>query len=144
MMKRTVFAVAALVAGVTAVAAQDVIAQRIELMKRSGAQARIGTQMIKGETPFELAKAQAIFDAYIDKAQKMRTLFPENSKTGGNTRALPAIWEKPAEWNAAIAKFEAESRAAKAATKDLDTFKTAFENVGKNCGGCHQPFRRPQ
>jgi cytochrome c556 len=143
MMRRTVFAIAALAVGITVVAAQDVIAQRKDLMKRSGAQARIGVQMIKGEAPYDQAKAQGIFSVYLDKAAKMRTLFPESSKTG-DTRALPAIWEKAADWNAAIDKFEADAKAAQAASKDLASFKAAFESVGKNCGGCHQPFRKPQ
>jgi cytochrome c556 len=143
MMKRAVFALAALAVGMTAVAAQDVIAERKELMKKSGAQGKIGQQMIKGEAPFDLAKAQGIFTVYLEKASKMRTLFPESSKSG-ETRALPAIWEKSAEWIAAIEKFEADAKAAQAAAKDAASFKTAFETVGKNCGGCHRVFRKPQ
>ncbi len=143
MIRRTVLAVAALALGVTAVVAQDVIAERKTLMKRSGEQARIGVAMVKGEQPYDQAKVNAIYAAYLDKAAKMRTLFPESSKTGDH-RALPAIWDKPADWNAAIDKFEADTKAAQASAKDLDSFKAGFEAVGKDCGGCHQPFRKPQ
>src|ERR1700694_4139420 len=111
MISRTVLAVAALALGVTAVVAQDVVAERKALMKRSGEQARIGVAMVKGEQPYDQAKAQAIFAAFLDKADKMRTLFPESSKTGDH-RSLPAIWDKPAEWKAAIDKFEADTKAA--------------------------------
>jgi len=143
MMSRTVLAIAALAIGITAVVAQDVIAERKALMKRSGDQGKIGVQMIKGEAPFDLAKAQGIFNVYSDKAAKLISLFPESSKSG-DTRALPAIWEKPAEWKASIDKFAADIKAAQAATKDAESFKTAFETVGKNCGGCHRIFRKPQ
>ncbi len=143
MIRRTVLAVAALALGVTAVVAQDVIAERKALMKRSGEQARIGVAIVKGEQPYDQAKVNAIYAAYLDKAAKMRTLFPESSKTGDH-RALPAIWDKPADWNAAIDKFEADTKAAQASAKDLDSFKAGFEAVGKDCGGCHQPFRKPQ
>jgi cytochrome c556 len=143
MISRIVLAIAALAIGVTTAAAQDVVAQRKDLMKASGAQARIGAAMVKGEQPFELAKAQAIFTVYADKAVKMKTLFPESSKAGDH-RSLPAIWEKPAEWNTAIDRFANGVKAAQASTKDLDSFKAAFEAVGKDCGACHQPFRKPQ
>jgi cytochrome c556 len=142
-MIRTVLAVAALAIGITAVAAQDVIADRKALMKRSGEQSRVGAKMARGEEPFDLAKAQGIFDTYIDKANKLPNLFPAGS-TAGDTRALPAIWEKGAEWKAAIEKFGNDAKAAKAATKDLDTFKTSFAMVGRDCGSCHETFRKPQ
>jgi cytochrome c556 len=143
MISRTVFAMTALAIGITAVAAQDVIAERKALMKRSGDQGKIGVQMIKGEAPFDLAKAQGIFIVYADKAAKLVSLFPESSKSG-DTRALPTIWEKSAEWKESIDKFAADVKAAQAAAKDADSFKTAFETVGKNCGGCHRTFRKPQ
>jgi len=28
--------------------------------------------------------------------------------------------------------------------KDLDSFKAEMAEVGKNCGGCHQPYRKRQ
>jgi cytochrome c556 len=143
MINRGVLALGALTIGATAVIAQDVIAERKGLMKQSGDQARIGAAMVKGEQPYDEAKAQAIFAAYANKANKLKSLFPESSKAG-DTRAAAAIWDKPAEWNAAIDKFAADTTAAQASTKDLESFKAAFANVGKNCGGCHQAFRKPQ
>src|SRR4051794_37334318 len=104
-MKRLVFAVAALAVGIVAVAAQDVIAQRRALMKTNGDQAKIGTAMSKGEAPYDQAKAQAIFIAYADAAAKMPSLFPENSKTGGETAAHPKIWESKADFDAKMKKF---------------------------------------
>ena len=142
-MIRVVLAAVVVAFGVTAVAAQDVIAERKNLMKRSGEQARAGAQMVRGEAPYDQTKAQAIFDTYIDKAQKLPALFPATSRSG-DTRALPAVWEKGADWTAAINKFGADARKAKADTKDLDSFKTSFAAVGRNCGACHEAFRRPQ
>ena len=89
-MLRTVLAVAAIAIGVTAVAAQsDPIAARKALMKDMGAQTKTGGGMAKGEVPYDQAKAQAIFATYVDVAAKMPSLFPETSKTGGDTAALP-------------------------------------------------------
>ncbi len=130
--------------GATAVAAQgDVIAERQALMKRSGEQGRIGTQMVRGEAPYDQAKADAVLANFADKAAKLPTLFPEDSRTGA-TRALPGIWDKAVEFNAAIAKFAADVKAAQGATKDLESFKAAYTAVNRDCGTCHETFRRPQ
>ena len=141
-MIRTVLAVAAVALGATIVVAQqDPIAARKAVMKANGEQARIGTQMVRGEAPFDLAKAKAIFVTYQDAATKMPSLFPDNSKTGGETAALPKIWESKADFDAKFAKFGQEAKAAEAATRDLDTFKAQFPEVQKNCGGCHELYR---
>jgi cytochrome c556 len=141
MMIRTVLAVAALALGVSVAAAQDPIAARRALMKNNGDQAKAGVAMIKGEAPFDLAKAQAILAAFQDTATKAPALFPDNSKTGGDTAADPKIWDNKADFNAKMAKFGDDSKAAAASVKDLDTFKAAFPTVGKNCGGCHELYR---
>lgn len=142
MLIRTACVVVALAVSATAVIAQsDPISQRKELMKSVGGQARVGAQMVKGEAPFDLAKAQAIFATYASVAAKMPALFPDNSKTGGETTAAPKIWEDMNGFKAGFAKFESEAKAAQASVKDLDSFKTAFGNVAKNCGGCHEVYR---
>jgi len=141
-MFRTVLAVAAIAIGVTAVAAQsDPIAARKALMKEQGAQTKTGAGMAKGEAPFDLAKAQAILTNYVDTAGKMPELFPENSKTGGETTAAPKIWEDMAGFKAGFAKLSTEAKAAQSSVKDLDSFKAAFGGLTKNCGGCHETYR---
>lgn len=144
-MNRTVLvAAAAVVLGVAAVSAQtDPIAQRRALMKANGDQAKIGVAMAKGEAPFDLAKAKVMFATFADAAGKMPNLFPEDSKTGGDTAALPKIWEDMADVKARFAKFGEDAKAAEESVTDLASFKTAFSNMGKNdCGGCHELYRR--
>jgi cytochrome c556 len=144
MIVRTVLGVAALAIGVTAVVAQsDPIAARKAIMKENGAQSRIATEMIEGKRPFDLAAAKKVLATFADSATKVKPLFPENSKSG-DTAALPAIWEKKADFDAKLAKFGDEAKAAEAKVKDLDTFKTEVNEVRKNCGGCHQPYRKRQ
>jgi cytochrome c556 len=130
--------------GVTAAAAQscqDPINARQTLMKKSGEMAKVGSAMIKGETPFDLEKTKEIFAAFADDAAQMPKLFPDCSKTGDKTTAGPAIWEKPDDFKAAITKFTADVKAAQDNTKNLDTLKASFDTIGKDCGGCHQTFR---
>lgn len=141
-MFRTVIAVAAIAIGVTAVSAQsDPIAARKAIMKGNGDNAKIAGGIAKGEVPFDLTKAKAVFAGFADAADKMPALFPENSKTGGETTASPKIWEDMNDFKARFAKFGSEAKAAEASVKDIDTFKTAFQNVAKNCGGCHETYR---
>jgi cytochrome c556 len=112
-------------------------------MKRSGDQARIGSQMVRGEAAFDPAKAQAVFATFEDKAAKLPALFPANTRTG-DTRAAAAIWDKPTEWKSAIDKFGTDARAAKASTKDIESFKVGLSTVGRHCGTCHEAFRTPR
>jgi cytochrome c556 len=145
-MIRTVFAaaaVAAIVIGVcAAVAQEDPIKARKALMKTNGDQAKIVVAMVKGEAPFDPAKALAAFAAFEDAARKMPALFPDNTKTGGETAADPKIWENMDDFKAKFAKFGDDAKAAQASVKDLDGLKAAFGSIGKNdCGGCHEKYR---
>jgi cytochrome c556 len=143
-MTRIVLAAAAVALAVTAVAAQsDPIAARKALMKSNGDQAKVGAAMFKGEAPFDLVKAHAIFATFADSAAKAPALFPDSSKTGGETAALPAIWENKADFDARLMKFGADSKAAQGAVKDFDTFKATWGGLLKdNCGGCHEKYRQ--
>ena len=143
MIIRIVLAVAAVALAVTTVAAQqDPIAARKAIMKANGQQAGLGAKMVKGEEPFDLTKAKNIFHTYQDVA-KAHALFPDSSKTG-DTAALPAVWENKADFEARLTKLENEAKAAEGKVKDLDTFKAEFAEVQKNCGGCHQTYRKRQ
>ena len=142
-MIRTMFAVAAIVIGVSvAVADQDPIAARRALMKSNGDEAKAGVALIKGEAAFDLAKAHKIFETFESAAQNMPALFPDTSKTGGETAARPEIWANMDDFKARFDKFGADAKAANAEVKDLDSFKAAFGAIGKNdCGGCHEKYR---
>jgi cytochrome c556 len=142
-MIRTVLGVAVLAFGATALVAQtDPIAARKALMKTNGDQNRVATEMLEGKRPFNLDEAKKVFVVFAEAGEKAPALFPDNSKTGGDTAALPPIWENKADFNAKLAKFASESKAAGDATKDLDSFKVQITEVRKNCGGCHQTYRK--
>ena len=141
-MIRTASVIIAMAFGIAAVAAQsDPIAARQALMKTNGKQAKLGSDMIRGNVPFNLDNAKAIFSSFIDAANKMPNLFPENSKTGGDTSASPEIWQHLDDVRARFAKFGADSKAAQDATKDLDSFRVGFRKVAQNCDGCHEHYR---
>jgi len=140
-MKRALLTMAVLALGATGVAAQDPIAARQELMKGIGKQTKMAAAMAKGAEPFDLEKAKAAFAAYQDAAEKAPALFPDDSKTGGDTEADPKIWENKADFEAKFVKLGADAKAAAASVSDLDSFRVAFGGVVKNCGGCHEDYR---
>ena len=140
-MLRPAFVALGLAIGATAVFAQaNPIAERREAMKAIGAATREGAAIAKGEVAFDAAKAQAVFKTYADAAKKVPGLFPDNSKTGGETTAATKIWEDQAGFKAAFVKFEADA-AKGAAVTDLAGFRAAFGDATKNCGGCHEAYR---
>ncbi|MGC1669312.1 MAG: cytochrome c [Pseudolabrys sp.] len=128
--------------GATVVLAQqDPIAARKALMKANGQGAGALAKMLKGEAPFDPAVAKKAFASFEDAAAKMPTLFPDNSKIGGETAASPKIWENMADVKARFVKLGNDAKAADASVKDLDSLKAAFSQLGKNCNDCHELYR---
>lgn len=141
-MIRTLLLGAALVVGATSVIAQeDVIAERKKLMKAQGAAAREPGLMLKGDAKFDLAKVQSSLKTFQETSKRLPELWPENSKTGGETEALPLIWEEKDKYLALFTKLSNDSGAALAAIKDEASFKAEFPKVLANCSGCHKPYR---
>ena len=144
-MVRTVLAVAVLALGVTALVAQtDPIKEQQALMKENGKQSKLGNDMVQAKRPFNLDEAKKVLATFQEAGEKAPALFPDTSRTGGDTAALPAIWENKADFDARFAKLASDSKAAIDATKDPDTFKAQFTAVTKNCGGCHQNYRKKE
>ena len=117
-------------------------------MKENGDQAKIGAAMVKGDKPFDLAAVLKIFATFEDAAAKMPALFPDSSKSEANSpeaddfSPTPKVWEDMADFKARFVKFGEDAKAAAASVKDLDSFKAAFGNIGKNdCGACHEQYR---
>ena len=137
-------AIAAVVAAsaATAVMAQsDPIAARKGLMKGISSANTSITQMLDGKQPFDAAKAKAALMQMSDHASKAGPLFPDTSKTGGDTKALPVIWENKADFDAKLAKLGADAKAAADKVTDIESLKTGVGEVRKNCGGCHNVYR---
>jgi uncharacterized caspase-like protein/cytochrome c556 len=119
----------------------DPIATRKALMRSMGAATKTGGQMVRGDAPYDQTKAQEILATYIDAADKMPTLFPDNSKSGGETTASARIWQDPNGFKAGFAKLKTEATAANVSVKGIDSFKAWFGGLTKNCGNCHETYR---
>ena len=122
-------------------AAADAIAQRRALMHDDGIAAKKLFDMSKGTVPFDLTSAQASLKTLANGAEKSPSLFPDDSKTGGGTAALPAIWKNKADFNARFTKFQKDVADAIETTKDEASFKAVAPKVFENCSGCHERYK---
>lgn len=145
-MRRLVVTVAILASSAGLVAAQNtaVIKERQDHFKAMGDAVKPVGAMFKGEADFDLAKVQAALKTIQEKAPILPTLFPDDAKTGGDTEALPVIWDEKADFESRFKKLAADAKAAEAAIVDEETFPDGWKGVVANCGGCHKKFRKPK
>lgn len=138
-MKKFVIA-AALVAFGATVAYADAIADRQALMKGIAGSTKEIFAVVKGEKPFDAAEVKKHLQVYVDDAAKFTALFPDDSKTGGDTTASPKIWEDMEGFKAEMAKFSADATAAMSAT-DVASLGAAMKTVTGHCQTCHEAYR---
>jgi cytochrome c556 len=140
---RKILFILALGALSTAAAAQntDVIAARQEIYKGFGAATKPIGPMLKGDAAFDLATVQKALNTYVAGAQKLPALFPDDSKKGHDTEALPVIWTNKDDLNARFSKFGADAQAALGSITDKASFETGMPKVLASCGGCHKAYR---
>jgi cytochrome c556 len=145
-MIRALFAIAALVLGLSvAFAQEDPIKARKALMKANGDSAKTLADMSKGDKPYDQAAVNKAFATFQDAAAKMPNLYPDNTKGGDPSdqfNASPKVWENMADFKARFVKFGEDAKSTGATVKDLDGLKSALGPFGKNnCGSCHETYR---
>ena len=92
----------------------------------------------------KIEEAKPLMKKMSDNYKKLLNYFPENSKEGFKTEALPSIWENKDEFNALMQKASSDMIQL---TKAIDT----AEDLGviqkklmwSNCSACHKKFRAP-
>jgi cytochrome c556 len=146
--KRAVpFLAAAIVAACTSavIAQSDPIAMRKALMKQNNDHAITLVKMMRGELAFDSSQVDAAFAQWADTAEKVPGLFPDNSMSGGRTRAASKIWMNKKDFDAKAAAF------GKAVADNRDKAKTSLEGlraaipvVGRACDICHEDYRLPK
>ena len=137
MIVRTMLAALAVALSVGAVLAQqDPVTTREDLVKANNKHAIAVVRMMRGQAPFDAAEVDAAFAQWADTAQKLPSLFPDNSKTGGDNRASPKIWLNKKDFDAK-AVVENHDKA----KSSLDGLRAAITVVGKACDNCHEDYR---
>jgi cytochrome c556 len=138
----TTLAAVALAAG-AATADDGMITYRQSVMKANGAHLTAVVTIIKGEVPFT-DDLKVHTRAIAELATIAGHVFPEGSGKG-DTKALPAIWEKPEDFKKAYTAFQTAAAAlAKTAETDPKAVPAAVGELGKACKGCHDDFRKKE
>jgi cytochrome c556 len=116
----------AMLATSAAVADDNPIIQRKAILKGIGDATKPIAAMLKGEAPYDNATVQKSLATIADGAKKLPDLFPDNSKTGDDTAALPKIWDDKVKFNAIY---------------DQASLKANIGSVLGNCKSCHDDYR---
>lgn len=117
------------------------IKARQKILKSFGDATKEPGKMLKGEQPFDLAKVKAALKTYQEGTAKLPDLYPADSKTGGDTEALPVIWEKKEDFVGRYKKLGEDAAKADAAITDEFSFIEEFPKVVSNCAACHKIYR---
>ena len=91
------------------------------------------------------------FDEAIELMKEMNEnyislldLFPENSKEGFKTEALPIIWEEKDDFNALMQKSADDMIKLTSIIEDADDIRgTLGKLMWANCKACHSKYRKP-
>ena len=87
-------------------------------------------------------EAKPIMKKMSDNYKKLLDYFPENTKEGFKTEALPSIWENKDEFNALMQKASNDMlKLAKAIDTADDLSAIQIELMWSNCSACHNRFR---
>ena len=92
----------------------------------------------------KIKEAKPLMKKISDNYKKLLDYFPENTKEGFKTGALPSIWENKDEFNALMKKASDDMiKLAKAIETAEDLRAAQKELMWSNCSACHSKFRAP-
>ncbi|MDC1158742.1 cytochrome c [Pelagibacteraceae bacterium] len=90
----------------------------------------------------KIEEAKPLMKKMSDNYKKLLDYFPENSKEGFKTEALPSIWENKDEFNALMQKASDDMiKLAKAIDTAEDLSAVQKDLMWNNCSACHNRFR---
>ena len=120
---------------------EEIIKGRKALFSKNYSTAkRVQALASKGE--FDKAKS-----LMIEMSENYKTLieyFPENSKEGFKTEALPLIWENKKEFNDLMKKSSDDMIKLTSLIEDSEDIRaTLTQMMWGNCKACHSKFRAP-
>ena len=90
----------------------------------------------------KIEEAKPLMKKMSDNYKKLLDYFPDNTKEGFKTEALPSIWENKDEFNALMQKASDDMiKLAKAIDTAEDLRAAQKEFMWSNCSACHNRFR---
>ena len=92
----------------------------------------------------DFVKASSLMKQMSENYTILLEYFPDNTKEGFKTEALPSIWENKDEFNTLMKKSSTDMiKLAKVIESSDDVRATLQEFMWGNCKACHSKFRAP-
>ena len=92
----------------------------------------------------KIEEAKPLMKKISDNYIKLLDYFPENTKEGFKTEALPTIWENKDEFNALMKKSSDQMIKLASIIEDQDDFRAALKQyIWSSCKACHSRYRAP-
>ena len=126
---------------VNAMTVEEIIKGRKAMFSENYQNAKKISILLKSK---RIEEAKPLMKKISDNYIKLLDYFPENTKEGFKTGALPSIWENKDEFNALMKKASDDMiKLAKAIETAEDLRAVQKELMWSNCSACHSKFRAP-
>ena len=120
---------------------EEIIKGRKALFSKNYSTAK-KVQALASKGDFE--KAKTLMIEMSKNYEILLEYFPENTKEGFKTEALPIIWEQKDEFNNLMTKSSTDMIKLTKVIEDSDDIRgTLTQLMWSNCKACHSKFRAP-
>ena len=93
---------------------------------------------------FEFEEAEPFILEMSKNYENLLNYFPENSKDGYGTEALPIIWEEKDAFNALMQKAADDMLQLAKVMEEVDDIQVTYKKLmWANCNACHSKYRKP-
>ena len=120
---------------------EEIVKSRQALFSKNYSTAK-RVQAFSSKGDFE--KAKKLMIEMSENYKVLIDLFPENTKEGFKTEALPIIWEEKDAFNALMKKASDDMVTLASVIEDSDDIRgTLKQLMWSNCKACHSKYRMP-
>ncbi|MBQ8106909.1 MAG: cytochrome c [Afipia sp.] len=145
-MMRSVLVAAAILLGVTAVSAQQDIAEQQDKLMKTLARPMYGVlgRTVRGQSAYDQAAIDAALVQLEENVGKIANVFAVNPKEdvfGADYGSSQKIWQNKADFDSKIPPVAKSIADAKGKIKDADSLKAAYTTINDRCNDCHETYR---
>ena len=120
---------------------EEIIKGRKAMFSENYQNAKKISILLKSE---KIEEAKPLMKKISANYQKLLNYFPDNTKEGFKTEALPSIWENKEEFNALMQKASGDMLELVKVVDNADDLKSIQKKLmWSNCSACHSKFRAP-
>lgn len=132
------------VTAVLAAESEDIIKYRQNVMKSQAAHLGAAAAIVQGKVDYKSQLAEHVRSLEAT-TKDIPSLFPKGSDFG-DTKALDAVWKKPAEFDklAKDAHDKAVALGKAVAAGDTKSYPVHFKALAETCKACHKDFRKEE